>query len=149
MSRRRILGFVDAPTGEWRELRDPDASATARQLLRLNALGLLEVVEPGSPLTKAEAAAALELAAAAGLYAPRRLPGPRERFDRTCRKVVEHVRTNPGCTTMSVEQAVGGNRDYLRDRIRDLLELGALQDRARSARRRELYVDDRSDEGDH
>lgn len=49
--------------GERRELRDPNGSPTARQLLRLNHLGALAVVEPGQlpPVTKGSAAAALDL----------------------------------------------------------------------------------------
>ena len=62
MSRRRITGFVDPLSGEWRELVEPDGPPTWRQLLRLNALGLLELIPPGqgAPLTKAEAAAAID-----------------------------------------------------------------------------------------
>jgi hypothetical protein len=48
----------------WRQLSDPRALPTARQLLRLAAEGLLELRDrPGEPLTKlecAEAIAALE-----------------------------------------------------------------------------------------
>jgi excisionase family DNA binding protein len=45
-------------SGEWRELRDPDAPATERQFRRLNRLGMLDLVESAEPITQAEAAAA-------------------------------------------------------------------------------------------
>jgi hypothetical protein len=52
--------FNDVP----RELNDPDGPATARQLRRLNELGLLAVVEPWQvpPLTKGQAAWVLDAA---------------------------------------------------------------------------------------
>ena len=62
MTRRRVTGFVDLRSGEWRELIDPDGPATTRQLHRLDREGRLELVGPGkaTPLTKAEAAAAID-----------------------------------------------------------------------------------------
>ena len=59
MTRPTLDGFWRE--GEWRDLADPDGPPTGRQLLRLNRLGMLELVVPGSaqPLTKAEAAAAI------------------------------------------------------------------------------------------
>jgi hypothetical protein len=65
MGRRRITGFVDARSGEWCDLREPDGPPSARQLWRLNQLGMLELVPPGqaAPLTKGEAAAAIDDAA--------------------------------------------------------------------------------------
>jgi hypothetical protein len=62
LSLGRITGFTFG--GERRELINPDGSPTARQLLKLNALGLLAAVEPGQvePLTKAEAAWVLDRA---------------------------------------------------------------------------------------
>jgi hypothetical protein len=49
--------------GERRVLREPEGTATHRQLVRLSALGLLALVEPGQvdPVTKGEAAAALDV----------------------------------------------------------------------------------------
>ena len=54
--------FVTAD-GERRELRDPEALASPRQLRRLNAAGALVVVEPGSaqPLRVGEAAFAVSV----------------------------------------------------------------------------------------
>lgn len=65
MTRRRILGFLHQPSGTWRELRNPDGPPTGRQLLRLNHEGQLNLADPGQvmPITKAEAAAALDDAA--------------------------------------------------------------------------------------
>ena len=59
--RRRLTGFYTA-ADEWRVISDPDGPPTGRQLLRLNAAGMLELVDPGTahPITKAEAAAAIE-----------------------------------------------------------------------------------------
>jgi hypothetical protein len=73
----------------------------------------------------------------------RRPPAPGERFDRTCRAIVEHVGAHPGCSTASVVRGLGGNRAYTGARVLDLLELGALVDRARRrgpGRARELWV---------
>jgi hypothetical protein len=51
----RITSF--SFNGEVRELVDPDGLATARQLLKLNRLGLLAAVDPAqAPLSKSEAA---------------------------------------------------------------------------------------------
>ena len=49
--------------GEGRELKDPEAPATPRQLRRLNEAGALVVVEPGTatPLVKGSAAFAVSL----------------------------------------------------------------------------------------
>jgi hypothetical protein len=60
LGRSTVFVFNDVP----REINDPDGPATARQLRRLNELGLLTVVEPGQvpPLTKAEAAWTLDVA---------------------------------------------------------------------------------------
>lgn len=58
----RVLSFV---VGEQeRFLREPDGPATARQLRWLNTQGLLAVVAPGetTPITKAEAAYAIDMA---------------------------------------------------------------------------------------
>jgi hypothetical protein len=51
------------PSGELRELTDPEGPATPRQLRKLNASGCLVVVEPGTgkPITKGEAAYAVSL----------------------------------------------------------------------------------------
>ena len=59
-ARRRLTGF-HAVSGEWRALVEPDGPASGAQLRRLNALGMLELVDPdrAEPLTKAEAAAAI------------------------------------------------------------------------------------------
>jgi hypothetical protein len=48
---------------EWRELVDPEGSPTARQLLWLNAHGLLDLVTRGRvpAITKEQAAAAITL----------------------------------------------------------------------------------------
>jgi hypothetical protein len=57
-----IRHFVFA--GELRELRDPDGIPSARQLLKLNALGALLLVEPCRevrPITKGDAAGALDV----------------------------------------------------------------------------------------
>jgi hypothetical protein len=60
VSRRSITGFEDA-RGGWHELREPDARATGKQLLKLNAMGMLDIGQPFefSPLTIGEAAAAI------------------------------------------------------------------------------------------
>lgn len=61
MTRRSIVGFPDR-RGAWRELRDPDARATGRQLMWLNAHGMLDVVPHPfhfEPIAKGEAAAAI------------------------------------------------------------------------------------------
>jgi hypothetical protein len=52
------------PSGEVRELKNPEALASPRQLRRLNAAGALVVVEPGSaqPLRVGEAAFAVSVA---------------------------------------------------------------------------------------
>jgi hypothetical protein len=49
---------------EWRELLNPDGAPTGRQLLKLNVLGMLELVGSGEakPVSKGEAAAALDQA---------------------------------------------------------------------------------------
>jgi len=59
VSRPRLDGFRFGD--EWRNLKNPTGPPTWRQLLRLNALGCLELVPPGEsqPITKAEAAYAL------------------------------------------------------------------------------------------
>ena len=63
----RLLRFAPIRSfvfeGQVRELKEPDGPPTARQLLRLNALGALAVVEPGQlgPITKGEAAGALDV----------------------------------------------------------------------------------------
>jgi hypothetical protein len=45
----------------WRKLEAPHGSPTARQLLRLNHLGRLQIRdEPGEPVTKLDAALALD-----------------------------------------------------------------------------------------
>lgn len=51
------------PSGDVRQLRDPEALASPRQLRRLNAAGALLVVEPGSarPLLVGEAAFAVSV----------------------------------------------------------------------------------------
>jgi hypothetical protein len=51
------------PSGEVRELKDPESPATYRQLSRLNRAGCLVVVEPGtaSPIAKGQAAYAVSL----------------------------------------------------------------------------------------
>lgn len=61
--RPRLEAFLHE--GEWRMLDRPNGPPTWRQLLKLNALGCLELVEPGQtqPITKGEAAYALHLAA--------------------------------------------------------------------------------------
>jgi hypothetical protein len=66
VGRPRLDAFT-GPDGDRRELVDPDGPATGRQLRRLNRAGRLELVDPGraEPLTKAEAAAAIDEAAAA------------------------------------------------------------------------------------
>lgn len=61
MTRPGITGYYD-DNGEWRELVEPDAPATARQLARLNRLGYLAIVINGrpGPITKGVAAAVLD-----------------------------------------------------------------------------------------
>ena len=56
-----ITGFY-ADGGEWRELVEPDAPATARQLARLNRLGHLAIVTNGGavPISKGVASAVLD-----------------------------------------------------------------------------------------
>jgi hypothetical protein len=51
------------PSGEVRELKDPEGPASPRQLRRLNETGCLVVVEPGQaiPIRKGEAAYAVSL----------------------------------------------------------------------------------------
>ena len=51
------------PGGEVRELQEPEAPATPRQLRRLNDAGCLVVVEPGmaTPIAKGQAAYAVSL----------------------------------------------------------------------------------------
>ncbi|MBA3377024.1 MAG: hypothetical protein H0U00_14640 [Actinobacteria bacterium] len=62
MTRPTLKGFWRE--GEWCELVDPDGPPTGRQLLRLNRLGLLQVVEHAvPPLTKGEAAYVIDAAA--------------------------------------------------------------------------------------
>jgi hypothetical protein len=53
---------VDVPFGGgWRKLDAPQGPPTARQLLRLAHLGLLEIrAKPGQPLAKLDAALALD-----------------------------------------------------------------------------------------
>jgi hypothetical protein len=67
--RPSLRRFVDPRSGIERELRDPDGPATRRQLLRLNAAGVIDLVQPGraAPITKAEAAAAIDEASVEGL----------------------------------------------------------------------------------
>jgi hypothetical protein len=62
MTRRRVFVFVHPTTGEFTLLKDPDGPPTARQLLKLNAMGALELVPAGKavPILKAEAAAAID-----------------------------------------------------------------------------------------
>jgi hypothetical protein len=58
VSRRSITGYEDA-RGVWHDLRDPDGPATGKQLLWLNANGMLDVVphrHQFEPVTKGEAA---------------------------------------------------------------------------------------------
>jgi hypothetical protein len=52
------------PSGEVRELVDPEGPATVRQLRRLNAVGALVIVEPGTakPIVKGEACYAVSVA---------------------------------------------------------------------------------------
>jgi hypothetical protein len=59
-TRPSIIGFRHA-NGQWVDIVDPDALATWRQLFRLNAAGMLEIVAPGAtkPISKGEAAAAI------------------------------------------------------------------------------------------
>ena len=153
MSHRRISGFVDPRTWERRELRDPDGPATDRQVLALYRAGALRLAYPGGRrFSKAEASAAIDTAVAAGLLEPRQPPDPRdpeERLDRVCRAILEHVAAHPGCSRLSVVEAVRGRRVYVAARVNDLIELGALEDRARRkgrGRRRELHVTDTSEE---
>lgn len=56
-----LSSFVRAG-GEVSELKDPHGRATWRQLVKLNALGVLAVIEPGQvePIAKGEAAAAID-----------------------------------------------------------------------------------------
>jgi hypothetical protein len=63
MSVRRLdlktrVEFIDHHTGELRTIREPDALATARQLILMNARGMLVVVEPWTthPVTRGNAA---------------------------------------------------------------------------------------------
>lgn len=61
VTRSSIVGFYDR-RGVWRELRDPDSRASSRQLLWLNANGMLDVVPHRhqlEPITRGEAAAAI------------------------------------------------------------------------------------------
>ena len=52
---------------QWRTLTDPHGPATARQLLRLNREGLLELrTTPGEPLTKLDTAHAIDQAQTGG-----------------------------------------------------------------------------------
>ena len=147
MTHRRVTGFVDPLTWEWRELKNPDGPATDRQVLALYRVGMLRLVDPDpwNLFAKAEAAAAIDTAVAAGLLEPRQPPDPdpEERFDRVCRAILEHVAAHPGCSRLSVVEAVRGRRVYVAARVNDLIELGALEDRARRkgrGRRRELHV---------
>jgi len=147
VTHRRVTGFVDPLTWEWRELKNPDGPATDRQVLALYRVGMLRLVDPDpwNLFAKAEAAAAIDTAVAAGLLEPRQPPDPdpEERFDRVCRQIVEFVAANPGSSRLAVVGAVRGRRAFVAARILDLLELGALVDRAARrgrGRRRELYV---------
>ena len=56
MRRPSVTGFWS--NGRWCELREPDGPPTGRQLLKLNALGLLELAEHpvNHPITKGQAA---------------------------------------------------------------------------------------------
>jgi hypothetical protein len=141
MSRRSITGFVDDRAWEWRELRDPDGPPTWRQVRALFRAGALKLVEPGAaePITKAEAAAAIDAAFAAGLLERREQPDPGERYDRTCKAIVEYVRAHPGCSTTDVVDAVTAAKAYTGERVRDLLDLHVLVDRSPRKRVRELY----------
>lgn len=59
--RRAITGYEDA-RGGWHPLSDPDGAPTGRQLIWLNANGMLDVVphrHQFEPITKGEAAAVI------------------------------------------------------------------------------------------
>jgi hypothetical protein len=73
VSRPSLRWFV-TPKGAVAELRDPHGPPTGRQLLKLNALGMLDVGQPYQfePLTKGEAAWQID-------YASRRTGESRER----------------------------------------------------------------------
>lgn len=61
MTRPSIRGFL-TKRGTWHELRDPDAAATGRQLMWLNAHGMLDITwhpHQFEPVTVGEAAAAI------------------------------------------------------------------------------------------
>jgi hypothetical protein len=59
----RFWTSFETPSGELRELKDPEGPATPRQLRRLNDMGCLVIVEPGqaTPIRKGEAAYAVSL----------------------------------------------------------------------------------------
>ena len=61
--RLEVLTSFKMPNGEVRELKDPGAPATPRQLRRLNDAGCLAVVEPGqaTPISKGQAAFAVSV----------------------------------------------------------------------------------------
>jgi len=66
VSRRRLTRFVD-PRGNWRELREPDGEPTGAQLRKLNRLGMLDLTphrHQFEPITKGEAAHAIDDAVA-------------------------------------------------------------------------------------
>jgi hypothetical protein len=137
VSRRRVTGFVDA-RGEWQELHNPNGRPTWRQLVALYRAGALRLTGPGCErrFTKAEASFAISNAVEAGLLERRAPRDPRQRYDRVCRAIVEHVRAHPGCSTSAVVAVVPSAGAFTSDRIRDLLELGVLVDRARPGRGR-------------
>jgi hypothetical protein len=146
VSRTRLTGFIDG-RGAWRELRDPDGPPTARQLVALHRAGALTLAVPGTGVrfSKGRAAVAIDEAVAVGLLELRRPADPAERRHRVCRELVEHVRANPGCTTTGAVRSVRARRAYAGDRVRDLLTLGVLVDRAALSgpgRARELHVND-------
>lgn len=148
MSRSRVIGFADPRTGEWHELRDPDGRPSLRQLAALARVDALVLVEPGEGgFTKAEASYAIAAVVEAGLLEPRsRSPlDPATRFNTVCAAIIAYITRSPGSSGRDVVIAVGGNRAYVGSRVRDLVDLGVLEDRApRSGpgRARELYVTD-------
>jgi hypothetical protein len=150
VNRRRIVGFVDE-RGRWRELSDPHGAPTGRQLLALWRAGALALVgfDPRHRFSKSEAAATIDDAVVLGFLDRRQTPDPAERFDRTCAAIVAHVAANPGCTASSVCEAVRtAGVGYVNARVRDLIDLAVLEDRAPrqgQGRRRQLWYSDRGD----
>jgi hypothetical protein len=152
MSRRRVTGFYD-----WRGLFEPDGPPTARQLLALHLAGALLLVEPDPAhrFTRGEADAGIDAAVEAGHLQPqrgRRRSSASERFDRVCREIVEYVAADPGCSTADVCRSLrsySAGWAYIEARVRDLLELGVLENRAAKHGRghvRELWLHDAADE---